>query len=381
MARAEPEDVATNLPLRHSLPTSSASTMANTCANLTEAARSVQLFRINGFTATKEKSGLIASRIWTVGGHDWQIDFHPNGREEYYSGVWMKTRLSLVSKASKVPASFSCRPVHPDPDHSSSIGARHEKTMSSVFDQGTFADLMLMTRQDLESRGYVKDESLIVQCAINVLLGGEPHPAMAAAAVPEPCSSDLQKDLGELMRIQKGADITFQASGESIAARRCVLVARSPVFATELLASETESQCVEIKDMEAQVFKTMLRFIYTDTSPDLEEKEMAPRLLEAADRFGLEKLKGICVEKVCTSISLNTVATALALAEQHGCSKLKDRCIDFVLANLGRFDDIAATEGYKHLETRCPSALTDLLKVMVHPRHKRALNGSFISIK
>ncbi|GJN39067.1 hypothetical protein PR202_gb28161 [Eleusine coracana subsp. coracana] len=338
--------------------------MPNTCTDLTEAVRSVQLFKINGFTATKEKSGFIASTIWTVGGHDWQMEFEPNNEG------WMKMRLSLVSEASsEVPASFSCRLVHPAESPS------QEKTVSSLFHRNnTSVDLPLTKRVDLEASGYVKDESFLVHCAINVLVGDEP--AAAAATVTETCPcTDLQNDLGELLRCQKGADINFflVSGGESVAAHRCVLVARSPVFAAELLGETTKektSQCIEIRDMEAEVFKAMLHFIYTDTSPELETKgtSIARRLLEAADRYGLERLKGLCVEKLCTSISMDTVATTLALAEQHGCSKLKANCMNFILADITKFHEISATEGYMHLEARCPSVLTEVLKLMVHQR-------------
>ncbi|CAN6200838.1 unnamed protein product [Urochloa humidicola] len=116
----------------------------------------------------------------------------------------------------------------------------------------------------------------------------------------------------------------------------------------------------------------MLHFVYTDTVPELDQLKgeqataMARQLHEAADRYGLKRLKRICVEKVCTVINVNNVAATLALAEQHGSSKLKDICMKFTLANLGT---VSATEGYKHLEASCPCVLTELLKLMVK-RHK-----------
>ena len=92
---------------------------------------------------------------------------------------------------------------------------------------------------------------------------------------------------------------------------------------------------------------------------------MAQHLLEAADRYGLERLKRICVDKVYTDISVDTVATTLALAEQHGCSELKSRCMKFILATPENLQAVAATEGYKHLEACCPSVLTELLKLIM----------------
>nr|CAB3468698.1 unnamed protein product [Digitaria exilis] len=57
---------------------------------------------------------------------------------------------------------------------------------------------------------------------------------------------------------------------------------------------------------------------------------MAQHLLAAADRYVVDKL--ICEEKVCGDISVGTAAARLVLAEQHGCSKLKAMCMEFMVA-------------------------------------------------
>jgi len=246
-----------------------------------------------------------------------------------------------------------------------------------MFCENKSLDVLLIKRRELEEskRRYVKDDCILVQCAINVLLG-EPKDAAAAGAasnaVASVPSSDLHKQFGELLRSQMGADITFLVAGEPVAAHRSVLAARSPVFMAEFFGDmkEKASPCVEINDMEAEVFRAMLHFVYTDTAPELDQEGeqatlMAQHLLEAADRYGLERLKRICVEKVYTDISVDTVATTLALAEQHGCSELKSRCMKFILATPENLQAVAATEGYKHLEASCPSVLTELLKLIM----------------
>uniref|UniRef100_A0A8R7R9L7 BTB domain-containing protein n=2 Tax=Triticum urartu TaxID=4572 RepID=A0A8R7R9L7_TRIUA len=144
------------------------------------------------------------------------------------------------------------------------------------------------------------------------------------------------------------------------------------------------SQCVEIKDMDAEVFKALLQFIYTDTMPELRQREwdaedeaeyeqqeeadakavtvMAQHLLAAADRCGLDRLKHICAGKLSSSINVDTAATTLALAEQHNCPELKTRCVQFIIRTPATLDAVLATEGYKHLEASCPLVVIDLLK-------------------
>ena len=88
----------------------------------------------------------------------------------------------------------------------------------------------------------------------------------------------------------------------------------------------------------------MLHFIYRDSLP--EETEllvlsspsvstlMAQHLLAAADRYGLDRLRILCEAKLCEEVNVDTVATTLALAEQHHSSQLKTVCLKFIAANL-----------------------------------------------
>jgi speckle-type POZ protein len=135
-----------------------------------------------------------------------------------------------------------------------------------------------------------------------------------------------------------------------------VLAARSPVFDALLFGPMKEGtsteNCIRIDDMAAQVFRTLLHFIYTDSLPETIEQDnggatMAQHLLEAADRYDLQRLKLICEDRLCQQIDVSTVATTLALAEQHHCQALKD--------------EVSATDGFQHLVKTCPSALFQLM--------------------
>jgi len=109
----------------------------------------------------------------------------------------------------------------------------------------------------------------------------------------------------------------------------------------------------------------MLNFIYTDMVPELEQQEggiiIPLHLLASADMYGLDRLKSMCEDKLCDGTSVETAATALALAEQHGCSKLKARCIELMAANI---DKVMETEGYKHVMTSSPMVMNDLLRAL-----------------
>ncbi|KAF8746775.1 hypothetical protein HU200_013322 [Digitaria exilis] len=204
------------------------------------------------------------------------------------------------------------------------------------------------------------------RCGVTATL----HCRLRDLPLPPPC--DLHRDLGELLNSQVGADVTLAVSGELIPVHKNILAARSPVFMAEFFGSmaERSAERVEIKKTDAQVLKAMLRFIYTgmvhefDNQPAAGENVvMAQHLLVAADRYGLDRLKVICEQRLTVGIDIKTAASTLALAEQHNCAGLKGKCIEFIAGSSPEsLDAILNTEGYRHLEASSPSVLTELLR-------------------
>jgi speckle-type POZ protein len=125
--------------------------------------------------------------------------------------------------------------------------------------------------------------------------------------------------------------------------------------------------------MQPAVFKALLHFIYTDSLPSMEDldddenEEMVKHLLVAADRYAIERLKLICEGILCKSLEVQSVATMLALADQHQCSRLKDACVEFVTSSY-RMDDVVATQGYAHLKRSCPAVLVDIYERVTKSR-------------
>lgn len=62
------------------------------------------------------------------------------------------------------------------------------------------------------------------------------------------------------------------------------------------------------------------------------------KLLAAADRYRLPRLRLICESALCKDISADSVAMILALAERHHAMDLKSVCLKFAAENLvGKF--------------------------------------------
>ena len=91
---------------------------------------------------------------------------------------------------------------------------------------------------------------------------------------------------------------------------------------------ERKHNRVEISDVDHDVFREMLRFVYTGKAGNLER--MADDLLAAADKYALERLKVMCEEALCTNLSTENSAEVLILADLHSADQLKAQAIDFI---------------------------------------------------
>ncbi|XP_010227283.1 BTB/POZ and MATH domain-containing protein 2 [Brachypodium distachyon] len=182
-------------------------------------------------------------------------------------------------------------------------------------------------------------------------------------------SKELPGQLERALKDGKDADITLLVGGREFGAHRFMLAARSPAFHAQLLGPTGENKntprVIEVVDMEPAIFEMLLHFIYTDSllpPCDGEEGYGAPKmqqLLVAADRYGLDRLKAMCEEKLCRSIDVKTFTSTLALANEHCCERPKNACDEF-MSKPGRVSDVLSSDGFKRLIASCtPLPLED----------------------
>jgi speckle-type POZ protein len=338
-------------------------------AIVADVASGYHILKIDGYSRTKgtPTGEFINSRPFTVGGHRWCIQYYPNGQTSEYAD-YISIFLFLdesVSKAIKVQSKFCF--IDDMEEQTPSLTSKQVNSFESYRGWGTAT---FIKREDLEKSKHLKDDSFVVRCdmvIINELRTEEMSEAPTATFVSVP-PSDLHQHLGDLLQSEKGADLVFEVGSETFKAHRCVLAARSPVFSAELFGQmkESDAACgiVHVEDMEAHVFKALLFFVYTDSLPELNEEEqgaMSQHLLVAADRYDLERLKLICEHKLCKYIDASTLATILALAEQHHCPGLKKACFNFLSSPVNLTAVLATDDAFEHLNRTCPSVLKELI--------------------
>lgn len=168
----------------------------------------------------------------------------------------------------------------------------------------------------------------------------------------------LRESFGQLLENESFSDITLVVGNVEIKAHKVILVAQSPVFAAMFQHgefAESMNNLVKIEDIEPNVVKEMLQFLYTGKSPNLET--MADNLLAAADKYGIERLKILCEKSLCSLLSVETAARTLYVADLHSATQLKQYVIEYIRANQSVFQ----TEGWQNVSIS-KNLLTEFMK-------------------
>ncbi|CAL5038318.1 unnamed protein product [Urochloa decumbens] len=312
------------------------------------------IFRLKGYSQAKE---LANGRYMTlgsfhVGGHSWSLQFYPNGEcSDHKDHISFYLSCDRNLSCSGMPARFKLSFLGQD---GQAVPTYSRTTKTGSFNKTEFGIRKFMEREEFEKSPCLEDDSFAVRCDISVA-SKEEEPVttakglasdlpLAAAAAVHPPKSDLQKDLAELLWSKQGADVTIEVGGETFHAHKWLLAVRSsPEFkdrffgpATQKKTAATTHIHIQIDDIEPQVFKSLLHFMYTDTLPKIDDEEtlykMATGLLAAAGRYKIEKLKEMCEEVLCERVDMSTVEASLALCEQHHCPALRAACMEFLAA-------------------------------------------------
>ncbi|KAJ4828332.1 BTB/POZ and MATH domain-containing protein 4 [Turnera subulata] len=347
--------------------------------SITETVNGSHKFTIQGYSLAK---GIgvgkhIASETFTVGGYQWAIYFYPDGKNPEDTSNYVSVFIALASEGTDVRALFELtlidqsgkakHKVHSHFDRSLESGPYTLKYRGSMWGYKRF-----FRRSMLEQSDFLKDDCLKIHCTVGVVVSAIDCSRLHTVKVPE---SDIGSHFGSLLENEECSDITFNVCGEKFRAHKLVLAARSPVFETDLTdAMEEDNHEVDIADIEPKVFKALLHFIYKDALIEDEElsvlsstsipsvfETLAAKLLGAADRYELPRLKLMCESVLCKDISVDSVAKILALADRYHAMDLKSVCLKFAAENLVA---VMQSDGFEYLKENCPLLQSELLRTV-----------------
>ncbi|KAL6843190.1 hypothetical protein ACP4OV_026903 [Aristida adscensionis] len=253
----------------------------------------------------------IQSTTFTIGGYDWAIIFYPDGLNEA-SKQCVPVYLKLMSSNTKVHALCDLRIFRPAAQIQ--MGAPIQMERIAQFSKGPvlfkscgvawFGVPIQRSLLEQTIPARFQDDSVRIECDITIM--GE-----SEIEVPP---FDISEHFDKLLKEGVGADVTFIVGGDTFAAHKIVLAARSPVFMAEFYGQMRESgtDSVTIEDMQPAVFSALLHFIYNDLLPDMSDlegkdySEMIWHLLVAADRYAMERLKLVCQSIIGKNLDLQT---------------------------------------------------------------------------
>ncbi|CAL5011120.1 unnamed protein product [Urochloa decumbens] len=346
----------------------SISKIASTCVSKRE--QRTHLFHIKGYSQHRAAgaSEFIVSDTFSVGEHGWKLLFFPDGSEFCSDRDCVVAALLLMHKRTKAQSFVEIELRLLDQSTGRSLSVHKEA--SRVIDTYVPNRLAMcaIKRKLFEEMAYLRDDCLTIESIVTVISKPQVTETQQFPRIEVP-PSDIADHFGKLLETKEGVDVTFSVGGIDFTAHKMVLATRSPVFRAELYGPMREggSEPIVVEDIQPDVFSALLHFIYTDSLPDFDDLkaddyvEMIRHLLVAADRYAMERLKLMCQSILCRSLHVQTLATTLALADQHQCDMLKDACIEFVTSS-NAMDDVAATEGYKSLKRTCPFVVIELLE-------------------
>jgi len=335
----------------------------NWCFTQVKVVKFSYMWTISNFSFCREDLGeVLKSSTFSSSPSDkmkWCLRVNPKGLDDD-SKDYLSLYLLLVScNKSEVRAKFKF----------SILNARKEETKAMEsqraykFVQGKDWGFKKFIRRDFlldEANGLLPGDKLTFFCEVSVVsdsvnISGQGSGG-AQFRVPE-CR--LAADLGQLLASGELADTVLACRGLEFPCHRAVLAARSAVFRAmfEHNMEEKRSSRVEVEDVEADVMREMLRFIYTGGISGLKDIPTVSHLLAAADKYSLPRLKVACEEVLSTGLTVENVCEVLVLAHLHSADQLKDQVIEFI--NDRRVAEVMGTEGWRRMLAAHPALVNE----------------------
>ena len=178
------------------------------------------------------------------------------------------------------------------------------------------------------------------------------------------------KQFSTLYVDQTDCDINFCfENGHSVGGHKNILKARSPVFAAMFQHEMQEAKTgqVVITDIQPDIFRDLLHFIYSCELRTPLTEEKAKMLFVAADKYDIGDLKTMCLRFLVPYIHTKNVLHLLVWAQNFSVDKIKEATLDFVAVY---FDKVCLTEEWVNFTRNYPDLTVLATREMVKKRKR-----------
>ncbi|KAJ9586497.1 hypothetical protein L9F63_019855 [Diploptera punctata] len=136
-----------------------------------------------------------------------------------------------------------------------------------------------------------------------------------------------------LLRTSQWSDCSFQVgerpNSQTFKAHKLILASCSPVFEAMCFGPLAEKQCINIDDVEPDIFKLVLEYIYTDTIK-LTSVEEAGGVLYASKKYMLPHLSHLCHNYLLSNLRPSNVLSIFEFADGIQETELFKPCIEVI---------------------------------------------------
>ena len=146
---------------------------------------------------------------------------------------------------------------------------------------------------------------------------------------------------------------------------------------------EAQSNKVKNPDISPEVGREMIKYIYTDRTPNLslihstEKLWLAEDLWKAADKYDLPGLKALCENKLAMQLDRDNAARILLFTGQYcGDGTLKDYVLSFITRDRETCSHVMKLDEWEEVRGQLPevafTVFYKFLDVPFHPATKKA---------
>jgi BTB/POZ domain/Kelch motif/Galactose oxidase, central domain len=171
--------------------------------------------------------------------------------------------------------------------------------------------------------------------------------------------STLVDDLKGFVKSDLHSDITFIVEGRKIHAHK-ILCMRCAFFHNMLTGEYMESREaeIEIAELTYDTFSSLIEFLYSDHCEV--NRSNAMELFQAADRFGIDRLKKVCECVLATHLEVEGVSEMALAGDRYNGDILKGESLSFIVSH---FDAVSKTKGFEEMGRANADLLFEILRL------------------
>uniref|UniRef100_A0A0N5CB85 Protein roadkill n=1 Tax=Strongyloides papillosus TaxID=174720 RepID=A0A0N5CB85_STREA len=334
------------------------------------------MWTIDNFSFCREEMGeVLKSSSFSAGTNDkleWCLRINPKGLDEESKDYLSLYLLLVQCSKSEVRAKFKFSILNEKREETKAM----ESQRAYRFVKGKDWGFKKFIRRDFlleESNGLLPDDKLTIFCEISVVCETVNINGFSTATKVKIPSPKLTEDVGNMLESSQFSDCIIRVDDIDINAHKVILASRSPVFQAMFNheVRESQSNIVEIKDFHIDVVREMLKYIYTDSSPNLEK--MAGEVLAIAEKYNLDRLKIMAEQSLCNNLSAENVCEYFVIGEMYSADALKTNCLEFINMNA---TDVMNSENWNDFVINHPLLLERLYRNLVQLHRPPIINGS-----